>query len=60
LPIQPDLEVLVVTDQNRIAYLDPAELPKTVDSPAGVQWIKLPSSEKLQNAIALFSEKQAP
>jgi DNA gyrase subunit A len=59
LPIQPDLEVLVVTDQNRIAYLDPAELPKTVDSPAGVQWIKLPSGEKLQNAIALASEKPA-
>lgn len=59
LPIQPDLEVLVITDQNRIAYLDPAELPKTVDSPAGVQWIKLPSGEKLQNAIALVSEKPA-
>jgi DNA gyrase subunit A len=59
LPIQPDLEVLVITDQNRIAYLDPAELPKTVDSPVGVQWIKLPSGEKLQNAIALASEKPA-
>jgi DNA gyrase subunit A len=59
LPLQPDLDIMVLTDQNRVAYLNPSELPKNANTASGVQWLKLPSGEKLQEAIAIPSEKIA-
>ena len=51
--MQPETEVLVVSDQNRIAYPTPDDLPIATKAAAPTPWIKLKSGEQLTEAIAL-------
>jgi DNA gyrase subunit A len=54
--LQPDQDVMVVTDQNRVAYLNLSDLPDASARPSGAPWVKIKSGEKVVQVIPLKSE----
>jgi DNA gyrase subunit A len=53
MPIEADLEVLIATDQNRVAVLTPQSLPLATKEGPGVVWIKPKSDESLSSVLKL-------
>jgi DNA gyrase subunit A len=49
MPIEADLEVLVATDQNRVAVLTPQSLPLATKEGPGVAWVKPKAGEQLSS-----------
>jgi DNA gyrase subunit A len=54
-PISAQGEILVNTDQNRVAYLAPQQLPLSSKEGAGTLWLKLKAGELLTSTIILPS-----
>jgi DNA gyrase subunit A len=53
LPIPSQGDIAVSTDQNRIAYLAPQNLPLSTKEGAGTLWLKLKAGEQLTSATLL-------
>lgn len=53
MPIQPDREVCITTDQKRVAVCTPQDLPMAAKEGAGTLWIKPNSGEQLMGAFLM-------
>jgi DNA gyrase subunit A len=53
MPISEDLEVLITTDQNRVAVVAPQSLPLSTKEGPGVLWIKPKAGEQLSSALMI-------
>jgi DNA gyrase subunit A len=53
LPIPSQGDILVSTDQNRVASLVPRKLPLSTKEGAGTLWLKLKAGEQLTSATLL-------
>jgi hypothetical protein len=51
MPITEDLEILIATDQNRMAVVTPQSLPLSTKEGPGVLWIKPKAAEQLSSAL---------
>jgi DNA gyrase subunit A len=53
MPIQPDRDLYVTTDQNRAAAVAPQDLPMATKEGAGTLWIKPSANEQLVSAFLM-------
>ncbi|MGB8698127.1 MAG: DNA gyrase C-terminal beta-propeller domain-containing protein, partial [Thermosynechococcaceae cyanobacterium] len=51
-----DTEVLISTNQNRVAYLPPQDLPLATKEGAGSLWVKLKTGEQIINVISVRNQ----
>jgi DNA gyrase subunit A len=55
VPVMENAELLILSDQNRVACLNPRKVKVSAKEGAGVSALKLKSGEKLVSAISLIS-----
>ncbi len=53
MPIQPDRDVCVITDQNRVAVTAVQDLPLSTKEGAGTLWLKPNAGEQLMGALLM-------
>jgi DNA gyrase subunit A len=53
MPIEADLEVLIATDQSRVAVLTPQSLPLATKEGPGTLWLKPKSGEQLSSVLKI-------